>query len=82
LSSSFIEEEHQSWYLLETTQIYLFITFFIDLKSLKDRRVLFNLIGLLLIVRLSRSINQTGNKWIHLKDIGDILKEYILRNLI
>jgi len=60
-SSSFIEEEHQCWYYLLSTYL-LIIT--IEEKSLKN-------LFLLILSRLIRSWNQTGNKWLHLSDIGD-----------
>jgi ethanolaminephosphotransferase len=60
-SSSFIEEEHQCWYYLLSTYL-LLIT--IEEKSLKN-------FFLLILSRLIRSWNQTGNKWLHLNDIGD-----------
>ena len=72
-SSSFIEEEHQIWYFLEITQLYLILFTakkYIQLKDLKF------IAFLLIVTRLSRMINQTGNKWIHLKDIGDMLREF------
>ncbi len=60
-SSSFIEEEHQCWYYLLSTYL-LIIT--IEEKSLKN-------VFMLILSRLIRSWNQTGNKWLHLSDIGD-----------
>ena len=60
-SSSFIEEEHQCWYYLLSS--YLLIRT-IEEKSLKT-------LILLVLSRLIRSWNQTGNKWLHLHDIGD-----------
>ena len=71
-SSSFIEEEHQIWYFLEITQFYLVI--FLG-NNLINTTHLIPIVFLLLITRLTRMINQTGNKWIHLKDVGDILRE-------
>jgi ethanolaminephosphotransferase len=62
-SSSFIEEEHQTWYYLLST--YLLIRT-IEQKSLKY-------FFLLVLSRLIRSWNQTGNKWLSLLDIGDFL---------
>jgi len=62
-SSSFIEEEHQTWYYLLST--YLLIRT-IEQKSLKY-------LFMLVLSRLIRSWNQTGNKWLSLPDIGDFL---------
>jgi ethanolaminephosphotransferase len=62
-SSSFIEEEHQCWYYLLSSYL-LIIT--IEEKSLKN-------LFLLILSRLIRSWNQTGNKWLHQNDIGDFL---------
>ncbi len=72
-SSSFIEEEHQIWYYLETTQFYL-ILFWNGSKWTKSTDYA-RLALLIAVTRVLRSINQTGNKWIHLKDIGDFLRE-------
>jgi len=72
-SSSFIEEEHQIWYYLETTQLYLIVFWSADKWGRsKDLLKPFLLIA---VTRVLRSINQTGNKWIHLKDISDFLRE-------
>ncbi|CAF1160553.1 unnamed protein product [Adineta ricciae] len=62
-SSSFIEEEHQTWYYLLST--YLFLRTF-EQKS-------FQYFIFFLFSRLIRSWNQTGNKWLNLPDIGDFL---------
>lgn len=72
-SSSFIEEEHQIWYFLEMTQFYLLI--FWTMNKWTKLTDLFKCFGLIVASRFLRSINQTGNKWIHLKDIGDQLRE-------
>jgi hypothetical protein len=71
-SSSFIEEEHQIWYFLEITQLYLMILLGNNFKSNKN---LNSMVILLLITRFTRMINQTGNKWVHVKDVGDTLRE-------
>lgn len=72
-SSSFIEEEHEIWYYLETTQFYLLIFWSLDKwRKLHD---LLGPISMIIATRILRSINQTGNKWIHLKDIADFLRE-------
>lgn len=72
-SSSFIEEEHQIWYFLEITQLYLIIY---NRNNSITTKYFYTTVFLLIITRLTRIINQTGNKWIHLKDVGDILKEF------
>ena len=64
-SSSFIEEEHQTWYFLFST--YLFIST-IEQKSMNN-------FILLILSRLIRNWNQTGNKWLHLTDIADFFNE-------
>lgn len=72
-SSSFIEEEHQIWYFFDTTQI-----FFLVYNICKKLKKYFDIILMLILLitnRLLRTINQTGNKWVHLKDFGDILRE-------
>lgn len=62
-STSFIEEEHQFWFYFLSTY-FLLIT--IEEKSLNNFLVF-------ALCRLIRSWNQTGNKWLHLQDIGDFL---------
>jgi len=64
-SSSFIEEEHQCWYYLLST--YLLI------RTIEEKS--FQILFLLILSRLIRSWNQTGNKWLHLYDIGDFFNE-------
>ncbi len=72
-SSSFIEEEHEIWYFFEATQFFLVII--AVFKSLKQTKDFVLIIILMVLVRFLRTINRTGNKWIHLKDFGDHLKE-------
>ncbi|CAF1187915.1 unnamed protein product [Rotaria sp. Silwood1] len=62
-SSSFIEEEHQIWYF--------FLSTYLLLKTIEDKS--FKILFMLILSRLIRSWNQTGNKWLHLTDIGDYL---------
>ncbi|UJR24086.1 hypothetical protein I4U23_027053 [Adineta vaga] len=64
-SSSFIEEEHQTWYYFFST--YLFLQTF-ENKSWK-------FFSLLILSRLIRSWNQTGNKWLNHPDIADFLNQ-------
>ena len=79
-SSSFIEEEHQLWYFFELTQVILIIIDYIRILSNKQKennlvKMLVYLTAVLAVIRLLRSINQTGNKWINQDDIGDFLRE-------
>lgn len=120
LSSSYVEEEHQTWYFLSTSIHILHLSSVIlttntnqhpckasfnsstsnhfkasfnfstsnhflrscpesdvecDRSSHSDRirQEVLNTAVLLLAARLMRSWNQTGNKWLHLPDIGDWL---------
>jgi hypothetical protein len=85
-SSSFIEEEHQIWYYFVTTQLFLLVyaVAFQNRQSVKraEKKEIFSQIkligGLLLFARIMRYVNQTGNKWLHVIDIGDILKQFVL----
>lgn len=76
-SSSYIEEEHQIWYYFESTQFFLIIC--IALKTLRKMNDLISISSLMLFSRILRTINSTGNKWAHLKDYGDVLREYDLK---
>lgn len=72
-SSSFIEEEHQTWYFLGSTL--LFIGFLSSLRS-SSKEALKGKIEWILVLILnvfSRRLNQTGDKWINIPDIGDWL---------
>ncbi|XP_020292494.1 GPI ethanolamine phosphate transferase 2 isoform X2 [Pseudomyrmex gracilis] len=97
-SSSFIEEEHQTWYFLyASTVAFLLYHCFrkqfafnrYDLTSVKKTGSKMNLICgnsghvklslklLLLLIghRVLRGLNSTGDKWAHLPDTADWLKE-------
>ncbi|KAG4074593.1 hypothetical protein HA402_004464 [Bradysia odoriphaga] len=97
-SSSFVEEEHQTWYFI--THTFLLIICMMSLKKRQNEQWLLNaellktenrqkrigvwslferfffefnwfmLFGLLLV---GRRLNQTGDKWLSLPDIGDFL---------
>lgn len=74
-SSSFIEEEHQIWYYF-CNAMFILLTFF----EFRGRRSLesflsvsLQCIPILLLHIVIRRINQTGDKWINLQDIGDWL---------
>jgi len=65
-SSSFVEEEHQTFYF--------FCSSFVILFAISDHgQSKWNLIGALVLMRISRSWNQTGDKWINEPDIEDWL---------
>ena len=70
-TSSLVEEEHQTWYFLLTTAslIYSFRAFLRDNSSAAIP------IALVVIQRLMRSWNMSGNKWLHLMDIGDSIDQ-------
>lgn len=79
-SSSFIEEEHQIWYYLNNTLwiiLYLIETkHLMNAKNLKITRYLRvenQLKWILLFVGhlIARRLNQTGDKWLNVPDIGD-----------
>lgn len=108
LSSSYVEEEHQTWYFLSTSiHILHLMSVILTMNTIqhpcnasfnsttsnhflrscpksdvesdqgshsdKFRQEVLNTAVLLLAARLMRSWNQTGNKWLHLPDIGDWL---------
>uniref|UniRef100_A0A0A9XX54 GPI ethanolamine phosphate transferase 2 n=2 Tax=Lygus hesperus TaxID=30085 RepID=A0A0A9XX54_LYGHE len=63
LSTSFVEEEHFYWYFTFATL--LAYTMFKDKNNRKS------LLPLLFLQRLLRNLNQTGDKWANLPDLGD-----------
>ncbi|CAF2699105.1 unnamed protein product [Rotaria sp. Silwood2] len=68
-SSSFIEEEHQIWYF--------FLSTYLLLRTIEQKS--FQTFFMLILSRFIRSWNQTGNKWLHLTDIGDYINAYLSR---
>lgn len=87
-SSSLIEEEHQLWYYF-TPSLLVFLTlqnFYNDVKHRWRREISTNVLfkefckmRFVFIVMLAiigcRRLNQTGDKWRHLVDIGDVLSK-------
>ncbi|XP_055348353.1 GPI ethanolamine phosphate transferase 2-like [Paramacrobiotus metropolitanus] len=72
LSSSFIEEEHQMWYYWVST-VYLMLLW----RCLTEKKTkgMCYVLGLMVIQRVLREWNRTGDKWAGLPDVGDWLRE-------
>ncbi|XP_018052891.1 PREDICTED: GPI ethanolamine phosphate transferase 2 [Atta colombica] len=91
--SSYIEEEHQTWYFFWSTLIayfaYKYFTKLLELIHYRNTVYNSNIVGsteyyvehcvMLLLLFLGhiflRKLNSTGNKWAHLPDIAQWLKE-------
>lgn len=70
-STSFVEEEHQTWYFFWAT---LLVLLFLDITGMRSNlliaiEILFTLLG----HRLLRTLNSTGDKYANLPDIADWL---------
>ncbi|KAG7210192.1 hypothetical protein KM043_011749 [Ampulex compressa] len=78
-SSSFIEEEHQTWYFywvtLLTVLLYSSFQMFVRSKRCKDGQLCIALLLLLIGHRILRKLNSTGDKYANLPDIADWLIE-------
>lgn len=76
-SSSFVEEEHITWYFLTTTlMLVLCWHFYRQEPSTFQLVVLYRKALLVMVVlRILRSWNSTGDKWAHLPDVADWLSE-------
>ena len=79
-STSFIEEEHQSVYFFVTS-----ICIIIAIKSFQNLskentlakclKAICNILGAMFLLRIARTINQTGDKWLHLPDVSDYFQK-------
>ena len=85
-SSSFIEEEHQFWYFVSTTFVLIqaiykaaAISVYNITNVVCDCSVY---VAILLVDRVLRILNQTGDKWAHLPDVGDWLNKYGCKSLL
>lgn len=67
LSSSFIEEEHQTWYFFSGTFILC------NLLNSQNLRLFISYVSVFVGLRFLRIINQTGDKWASLPDLSDWL---------
>ncbi|XP_074094863.1 phosphatidylinositol glycan anchor biosynthesis class G isoform X2 [Cotesia typhae] len=77
-SSSFIEEEHQTWYFYWTTFLFIILIYCIKQKSkniTEENRNNIKIFFLLILHRFLRKLNSTGNKYANLPDISGWLKE-------
>lgn len=74
-SSSFVEEEHQIWYYLCNTMFAVFTFFeFRGRSNVKDFiAVTLKCFSFLFLHVVIRRMNQTGDKWINVPDLGDWL---------
>jgi ethanolaminephosphotransferase len=73
-ASSLIEEEHQIIYFFTTTSYALLTLINVIIQNgFRKKWKVFCCLSLMLMFRLSRSWNQTGNKWIASPDIGKYL---------
>lgn len=70
-ATSFIEEEHQMWYYWTPTLCCIHLAS----SWVKKWESSLKVVGILMIQRIAREWNRTGDKWAHLSDIGDWLRE-------
>ncbi|XP_072048893.1 GPI ethanolamine phosphate transferase 2-like [Amphiura filiformis] len=75
LASSFVEEEHQTWYFLTLT---LFMTFalmaVVSVEPINRKvKIIVTVVAVCSLCRGLRAWNQTGIKWVNEPDIGDWL---------
>lgn len=75
VSSSFIEEEHLTWYFM-TTSVVLILCFYYSRLSVHSPLLTFKKgCCVMALLRVLRSWNSTGDKWAHLPDVADWLGE-------
>lgn len=82
VSSSFIEEEHLTWYFVTTTVV-LILCFYYSRLSVHSPLLTFRKgLSIMALLRVLRSWNSTGDKWAHLPDIADWLSESSRRHVL
>lgn len=69
-ASSLVEEEHQTYYFFVSTLGLLLLC-----GSKKRKSDMFSLVGFMGLVRIARTWNQTGDKWINEPDVKEWLNE-------
>ncbi|XP_001607537.2 GPI ethanolamine phosphate transferase 2 [Nasonia vitripennis] len=76
-SSSFVEEEHQTWYYYWITLV-TFFAFYHFRKNINAKQKSFKLLAKLMLLlvshRILRKLNSTGDKYAHLPDISGWLQ--------
>ena len=72
-SSSFIEEEHQTFYFLHVSALCLLMFEQTKKNTEESESMLGRAFLSLLVHRILRNFNQTGDKWSHLPDLADYL---------
>lgn len=74
-SSSFVEEEHQIWYYMCNTMFALMV--FFEIRGRTNAKSFFSVtvkcLAFLMLHVVIRRMNQTGDKWINVPDLGDWL---------
>ena len=66
-SSSFVEEEHQTYYFIFCSALVVL------LSESRFQEDIFKILIVIMLHRMQRSFNQTGDKWKHLPDVKDDL---------
>lgn len=82
VSSSFIEEEHLTWYFVTATVV-LILCFYYSRLSVHSPLLTFRKgFSIMALLRVLRSWNSTGDKWAHIPDIADWLGESSHRHML
>lgn len=83
-SSSFVEEEHQIWYYF-CNAMFVFLSFF-EFRGRSSAKAFigatFKCFFYLIMHVVIRRMNQTGDKWINVQDLGDWLHRDINQNYL
>ena len=78
-SSSFVEEEHQTHYFIFCSLSVVLI------RESKSKEEVIKILLVIMLHRIQRSFNQTGDKWKHLPDVKDDLmkpESFVLRTAL